>query len=125
MRCLKVVEKPNEKVPLRGTNSEGNSSPSESLFQGRNVEELVLVKLDRHKSYKTPARTWWTLPEGAVFVWCNDAPEKTHWNEYYLIPPESTLIKHRITNRGNYHETGYIAEELKASWEEIPPEFRR
>ena len=98
------------------------------------VKNMVLVKLDFHESLHTEAKTWWdivtshgelkTLDEVGKKIWSNKDPKKTHWDEYWLIPSGSVLVRNRISNRGNYWSGAYTPLEMKAEWDEIPPEYR-
>ncbi|MEM0112966.1 MAG: hypothetical protein QW253_00005 [Metallosphaera sp.] len=96
-------------------------------------EEKILVKIDRHEANKTSARTWWTIKlkssddkevdinEALTPLFSTHKGGKTHWHEYYLVPVSAILIRHRISNRGNYSRSTYTPQDVKASWDEIPP----
>lgn len=80
----------------------------------------ILVKIDRHKASKTPARTKWIIGDNEFkYVFSTYDPKKTHWDEYYLVRKNSILIRIRVSNRGNVEATEYKAEELKVSDEEL------
>jgi hypothetical protein len=82
------------------------------------MEEYVLIKIDRHESRKTGAFTKWILPHGSKPMGSNYTEFKTHWVEYWLVPKNSELERIRRSNRGNLSRTKYKAEELKVSDEE-------
>jgi len=123
--------------------SPGNGEVRVTLVFSRAKEEdmkKMIVRLDFHTARKTDARTWWTVVSQAGekleleeamgrglirCVWKTlDPGEKTHWYEYYeVLVPGLKFIRHRISNRGNYHRAIYTVEELLASEGEIPPQF--
>ena len=82
-------------------------------FESQNVENKVerirqllgkgyiIVKLDYHEAIKTPAYTKWQLPNSAIFLYSTINRNKTHWNEYYLVPTDAVLVRIRKSNRGN------------------------
>jgi hypothetical protein len=85
------------------------------------------IRLERHEANKTGARTWWTIIYEGKEISIAKARElnliqrigttvdgkKTHWiEEYEVINPLIKLVKHRITNRGNYHRTVYYPSDL-------------
>lgn len=88
---------------------------------------MILVRIDRHEARHTDARTWWTTSDGKPLetigrrVWSSAAYPKTHWEEFWEVPNDTLLIRHRISNRGNYNREIYSASQLQASPDEIPP----
>jgi hypothetical protein len=91
------------------------------------------VRLERHEARHTGARTWWTVIYNDRELRIADAcainliqfvdntckPDKTHWyEEYEVINPLIKFVKHRITNRGNYHRTVYEARDLMVEEED-------
>jgi hypothetical protein len=91
------------------------------------------VRLERHEANKTSARTWWTVLYNDKEIPIAKARElnliqrirttatceKTHWyEEYEVINPLIKFVKHRITNRGNYHRTVYEARDLMVEEED-------
>ncbi|MCM8802819.1 MAG: hypothetical protein NC827_05885 [Candidatus Omnitrophica bacterium] len=90
--------------------------------------EKVLVKLDYHLAKRTSAKTWWTLEDGTEpenLVYTTGDYSKTHWYRYYLLPSSITLIRHRISNRGNYSREYVKATDIIASINELPPEIQK
>ncbi|MEM4853529.1 MAG: hypothetical protein QXQ60_08170, partial [Thermofilum sp.] len=80
------------------------------------MTSVIVVKLDRHEARKTNARTFWKVVTEKGEMTVEEAVEagllkpllatygqgKTHWEEYYEVTaPEVTLIRVRISNRGN------------------------
>ncbi|MEM4591730.1 MAG: hypothetical protein QW555_07880 [Nitrososphaerota archaeon] len=88
---------------------------------------MTLVRLDFHYAKNTDARTWWTLEDGRPLsavgrrIYSTASESKTHWLEYWMFDDDIELVRHRISNRGNYSRTSFKASELRASHEEIPP----
>ena len=95
-------------------------------FESQKVERIkqllskgyIIVKLDYHEAIKTPAYTKWQLPNSAIFLYSTVNRNKTHWNEYYLVPIDAVLIRIRKSNRGNVSIDKYLASELKVSGKE-------
>jgi hypothetical protein len=76
----------------------------------------ILVKIDKHVARKTQARTKWIIGDNEFkYVYSTYSNKKTHWYEYYLVRKDSTLIRIRVSNRGNVEVTEYKAEQLKVS----------
>jgi len=83
------------------------------------AEGYIVVKLDRHESRKTSASTKWKLPKDAKKIYSTVDMNKTHWFEYWVVKPNATLLRVRITNRGNWDIKYFVADMLKISQEEL------
>jgi len=79
----------------------------------------IIVKLDYHEAIKTPAYTRWQLPNSAIFLYSTSSRNKTHWEEYWLIPSNTELVRIRRSNRGNVSIDKYIASSLKINDAEL------
>ncbi|MEM0267552.1 MAG: hypothetical protein QW498_06695 [Thermofilum sp.] len=94
----------------------------------------AVVKLDRHEARKTDARTFWKVATERGEMTVEEAVRagllkplfstfsggKTHWEEYYEVAsPEVTLVRVRITNRGNLDTRKFTPTALAVSEKEI------
>jgi hypothetical protein len=82
-------------------------------------KETIVIKIDRHEARKTNAETIWQLPEGAVLVYTTATRNKTHWEEYWAVPKNSTLRRIRKSNRGNISWETYKATQLEIPRDEL------
>jgi hypothetical protein len=93
----------------------------------------IVVKLDRHEAIHTDAATRWYVKAGILTYSMDEAREKglvkriystrcahkTHWDEYLeVLVPNITLVRVRVSNRGNVSTSEYPPEALKAPEEE-------
>jgi len=93
------------------------------------AREKVLVKLDYHFARRTSAKTWWTYLNGEalpdeLLVFSTAEHGKTHEYRYYVLPYGEVILRHRISNRGNYTKQAIAVRNLIADLNEIPPESR-
>jgi hypothetical protein len=94
----------------------------------------IVVKLDRHEAIHTDASTRWYVKAGILTYSMDEAMEKglvkpvyttrsaykTHWDEYLeVLTPNITLVRVRVSNRGNVSTSEYPPETLKAPEEEV------
>jgi len=79
----------------------------------------IIVKLDYHQAIKTSAYTKWKLPDSAIFIYSTSSRNKTHWEEYWLIPSNTELVRIRRSNRGNIDISKIPAINLKIGGTEL------
>jgi hypothetical protein len=109
-------------------------TPQQGEGGGATPESPIIVKLDRHEARKTDAATRWYVKAGILTYSMDEAREKglvklvyttrsafkTHWSEYLeVLVPNITLVRVRISNRGNVSISEYPPETLKAPDEEV------
>lgn len=97
------------------------------------------VTLDFHEARSTRACTRWylLLEEKAVkdlsakgrLIYSSKSHMKTHWSELWLFPMGTTLVRKRVSNRGNLYLDLYKVSEKglehvrELSAEEVPEEL--